>query len=456
MFKLHALTRWLRAGAKKPIPLTLHVNDSTGGRERVNLQALVSNSSIRLETHNGRKHLVLPSYTLPNDVVMNGLLYPAAEIEASYKGLEGKLAPLGHPTVNGTYVSANAAEAINAHHIGAWNRNVERRGNRVYLEKWVDVEYAANTDGGKRLLARVGFDSTKGEMGTPQGNVHTSTGIFLNADLTANGVTQDGTHYRGTATNMVMDHDCILLDQPGAATPDQGVGLMVNNLNVADAVPLHANEVLSATSFGKLQRLLGDAAQAKWGTDQKYVWVEDFDATTAIVRAGDNTQAVAYSVKDGQVEWADTATPVKQKTEWAEIPIVNRFLQSLGFNLNSGPETNTSIESDPEMTKEELAAAFAANNDAIAGMLKPIGDRLTALETNQKELGESLTANTRAAEADKRAVVAKHMGQVVADALTGNALDEAHAKLVGSTGLVGGLQANTDADGYKKTPLAGA
>ncbi len=102
MLKLfRAFAKWWRGPVAQP--LQLHVNKSTGERERVNLTALVSNSAIRLEVHNDRKHLVLPSYTLPDDVVMNGLLYPHSEIEASYKGLEGKLAPLGHPTVNRSF-----------------------------------------------------------------------------------------------------------------------------------------------------------------------------------------------------------------------------------------------------------------------------------------------------------------------------------------------------------------
>lgn len=456
MLKLfRAFAKWWRGPVAQP--LQLHVNKSTGERERVNLTALVSNSAIRLEVHNDRKHLVLPSYTLPDDVVMNGLLYPHSEIEASYKGLEGKLAPLGHPTVNGVYVSANMGEAINAHHIGAWNRNVERRGNRIYLEKWVDIEYAANTEGGRRLLDRVGFDVEKGVMGEPKGNVHTSTGIFLNADLNASGMATNGTQYRGTAKSMVMDHDCILLDEVGAATPDQGVGLMVNTVRVEDAVPLTVNEVLSKQSYGNLQRMLSDAANKKWGAGEKYVWVEDFDATTAIVHRDGKSEAIAYSIKDEKVQWAETSTEVRQETEWALAPTVNRILQSFGIRLNSGPNTKPTVEGNPEMTPEELAAALAANNakimESVTAAITPVATAVATLQANHTALSESLTANARAAEADKRKVVAEKLGQATADSLTGNALDECHAKLVGSAPIVGGFQANTGAEGFTRTAL---
>lgn len=450
MFK--ALRRMLRAiyqAMPEPypyVPLSLHVNKTDAEPVRVNLRYKVNNADVqRGVLHNGRKHTVIPSYTLPDEVVMNGLLYPHTEIEASYKGLEGTLAPLGHPTLDGTYVSANTAEAINAHHIGAFNRNVERRGNRVFVEKWLDEEYAANTEGGRKLLDAL-------DKGEP---IHTSTGIFLHADLTANGTAANGKSYRGTARHMVMDHDAILIGEIGAATPDDGVGLLVNSLNVEDAVPVVVNEVLSKLSYGNMQRMLSDAANLKWGGVDKWVWVEDFDATTAIVHRDKESSAVNYAIKDGVATFADAEQSVTQKTEW--IPAVNRFLQSLGLKLNSGLVTKPTAEGELEMTPEELAAALAANNaklmESVTAIVAPVATAVADLQANHKTLSDSLTANSRAAEADKRKVVAEKLGQTVADALTGNALDEAHAKLVGAAPLLPGFQGNSDADGFQNTKL---
>lgn len=108
------------------------------GPMQVNVTTQVNSQQIRKITHNGREHWVLPSYTLPANVVMNGGLYPASEIDAHYQGLEGTLAPLGHPQVDGQFVSAFSPEGINVGHVGAFNRNVKKSGNRIYLEKWVD------------------------------------------------------------------------------------------------------------------------------------------------------------------------------------------------------------------------------------------------------------------------------------------------------------------------------
>lgn len=450
MFKaLRKLLALVYGAAPAPV-LQLHVNKSAEPETlRVNLRCTVNRAEIKRGVlHNGRKHTVIPSYTLPDDVVMNGLLYPHSEIEASYKGLEGKLAPLGHPVVDGVYVSAERADAINAHHIGAWNRNVERRGNRIYAEKWVDEDYAANTAGGRKLFEAL-------DKGEP---IHTSTGIFLHADLTANGKTSSGKEYRGTARNMVMDHDAILIGEIGAATPDDGVGLMVNTVDVESAEPLTVNEVLSKLSYGSISRMLNEAATLKWGGEDKWVWVEDFDTTTAIVHIDKVSNAIDYSVKDGVVTFSDSKQPVQQKTEWVDkLPAVNRILQWLKFGVNSEPDTKPTAEGELEMTPEELAAALSANNaklmESVNAVVAPVAAAVTELKANHAALSDALTANARAAEADKRKVVAEKFGKTVADALTGNALDEMHAKCVGAAPLLPGFQPNSDADGFQTTKL---
>ena len=447
---LRAFAKWWNA-APEPV-LQFIVNKGEDARTRVNLSVTVNSAAIRIEVHNGRKHLVLPSYTLPDDVIMNGGLYPHDEIEAAYNSLEGTFAPLSHPVLNGQFIPAGQPEAINAHHIGAFNRNVERRDNRIYVEKWVDIEYAQNSAGGRELLDRVNYDAeTETLVGTP-GPVHTSTGIFLHQDFTANG---EG--YKWTARKMIFDHDAILLNEQGAATPDQGVGLLVNS-RVEDAVPLKANAVLAELSYGNLQRMLSDAATKRWGGQDKWAWVEDFDNTKAIIRTEAGSIAIAYSIKDGGVEWAATEEAVEQKTTWIDKnPVVNRILQLVGIKLNSGPDKTPIAEETPDMERKELDEALAANNkaqnDALKDLFAPIAERLTALETNSKVLTESFTANAKAAEATKREKVAAVIGTEAADALTGNSLDAAYAKLVGSAPLHNNGLGDGDQNAFTKTEL---
>ncbi|MDF7193545.1 hypothetical protein NFG05_18450, partial [Proteus mirabilis] len=189
---------------------------------QVNVTTKVNSASIRRETYNGREHIIIPSYTLPANVIMNGGLYPASEIDAHYRELEGTPAPLGHPTLDGQFVSALSFEGLNVGYIGAANRNVSKVGNRIYLEKWIDVDKAKESEGGKEVLQRVEAIES-GESSEP---IHTSVAVFLE-QIEAN-EEQKAQGYNWIAKIHSMDHDAILLYESGAATPAQGVGMMVN------------------------------------------------------------------------------------------------------------------------------------------------------------------------------------------------------------------------------------
>lgn len=181
---------------------------------RVNVRSRVNNADIRWEKRNGREYIIVPSATLPDNVVMNGGLYPDDEIEKSYQTLNGTLAPFGHPLVDNVYVSAIHPMAINEFHVGAFNENARRENGRVFVDKAIDIETAKQSENGRRVLDAI-------NKGDP---IHTSTGIVLEQEMVENG---DG--YDWIARNMLFDHDAILLDQVGAATPEQGVGMMVNS-----------------------------------------------------------------------------------------------------------------------------------------------------------------------------------------------------------------------------------
>lgn len=385
---------------------------------QVNITTKVNSQSIRRETYNGREHLVLPSYTLPANVVMNGGLYTAEEIDAHYQGLEGTLAPLGHPQVNGQFVSAFSPEGINVGHIGAWNRNVKKSGNRIYLEKWVDVARASESEGGKELLERVAAI----ERGDDVPPIHTSVAAFL--DQLEPNQQQRETGAEWVAKIHSMDHDCILLHEVGAATPEQGVGLMVN----ADlAQPLKANSgALVGESYREREQRLDRAAKAKFapGTDE-YAWVADFtDSQVVVVRNGGDAQVYGYSADGGKITIDDTGTIVARQESWVAV-VANKF-KSL-FTPQEQPAPNHKTEGDMPLTKEELEQIGSMIGQAVAtnteAAIKPLAEKVDALQANQKQLAETLTANSRAEEKSKREAVAKVHGDIVANALSGEALD---------------------------------
>ena len=181
---------------------------------RINVTTLVNASKIRREKRDGRDVIIVPSATLPDNVVMNSIRYPADVIEASYHTLEGTPAPLGHPSVNGQFVSASDPKGLVRSFVGAWNENVHRKDGRVFLDKVIDVEYAGETKAGQRVLNAI----------EGQKPIHTSTGLLATMKAVENAT--DGAKFE--VESMVFDHDCILLDEDGAATPDQGVGIFVN------------------------------------------------------------------------------------------------------------------------------------------------------------------------------------------------------------------------------------
>lgn len=185
---------------------------------RVNIRTAVNAAKIRTEKRNGREVMVIPSATLPDDVVMNNIRYPAAAIAASYRSLERSLAPLGHPKANdGGFLSAKDPEAINTYHIGAFNENVRKENGRVLMDKVIDLSLANATEGGRRVLEAI----KKG------GPIHTSTGLIATLKELEN-----DSDAKFEVEDMVFDHDAILLDEPGAATPDQGVGMLVNGQKI--------------------------------------------------------------------------------------------------------------------------------------------------------------------------------------------------------------------------------
>lgn len=340
------------------------VNSGTVEPIRVNLRTAVNNADIRTVTEDGREYLVIPSYTLPDGVVMNGGLYLKEEIDKSYASLEDTPAPVGHPMSEGKYISAYHPKATNAYYAGAFNRNVRREGNRVYLEKWVDTEFAQNSLRGRELLEAVNKKQP----------IHTSTGILLEQEPVTNA---DG--YNWIARNMRFDHDAILINETGAATPDQGVGLMVNT---DDAIPAPESEV---------------------------------------------------------------------KPE--ERSIVNKILTLLRGGVVSKPETVTPNTEALDMTPEELKAALdaqlAATMEAVNAALAPVTAELTEIKAANAALASQITANTSAQEAEMRTAVTEHLGEVVANALSGDALKAAFVKFVPAAPLVGGMpRVNTKSDGF--------
>lgn len=383
---------------------------------RVNMRTAVVNSQIRRErTPQGREVLIVPSATLPDNVVMNRVLYPAEEIAKSFHLLENSPAPLGHPQIDGQLINAADPRAINGYWIGAYNCNVRREGGRVLLDKVIDLDVANRTDGGRRVIDAV-------NAGAP---IHTSTGLILDLEPAPPGCAE----YDWIGRNMRFDHDAILLDEPGAATPEQGVGMLVNgermqvmHANVADAV------VTAEQSYNdKRDRI--NLAVRKLGEDH---WMVDM--TDSLVVYEDNVGVFwtrSYSDDGKVVTLGDEPEQVTRSINWVRrLPLVNRLLSLLGSGHTEPQPSNT--DEVTTMDKTQLEAILAANAEAITAAVTAA---VAPLQGSIAALSETMTANARAAEAEKRADVERVIGKAAADLLTGNALDEAHKSLIAGNAI---------------------
>lgn len=416
----------------KKSTVSLVVNSSLANREsciQVNVTTQVNSKSIRRETYNGREHWVLPSYTLPANVVMNEGLYTAEQIDKHYPGIEGTLAPLGHPTLDGQFISAFSPEGINQGHVGAWNRNVKKSGNRVYVEKWVDIEVANQSEKGKELIERVEAI----ERGDDVPPIHTSIAVFLeklepNAEQSQMGA-------KWVADIKAVDHDAILLHEVGAATPEQGVGLMVNADLATPLKPLNVNAgVLVGESFRELENRLEKAAKEKFASgDNQYAWIADFTSSQAIVITnGGSAKVYGYKSESGKIIFDDSGTDVQRTESWVSVA-VNKFKsifkpQEIATNEQEGDMPLTTEEKQELIS--EIGKGLAAN---FAEAIKPLSEKVEQLQANTEERLKLLTANHDAEEARKREAVKKEFGEVVANSLQGDALDEVFKKLGNAT-----------------------
>lgn len=308
---------------------------------RVNIRSVANIAAVRREKRNGRDVLIVPSATLPDSVVMNGIRYDGDEIEKSYASLNRTPAPLGHPMVNGQFISARDPEGINAGYIGAWNENARRDKGRVFLDKVIDVEVANRTEGGKAVLAAI-------NAGDP---IHTSTGLLCELEDCTEG------DAKFIARNMVFDHDAILLNEDGAATPEQGVGMLVNGARI---------EVINSIA----------------------------------------------SYDDENLDWAgmnllDAIDRAEKRGRWKELKAT---LLRVLLPERKDPQT---LETDMTVTKEQFDGLSAAVN-AVADGLKTLTDGLPAMVANQvKPLTDNLAALQANAKATEDAELAGHVAAIV-------------------------------------------
>ncbi|HEY4436041.1 MAG TPA: DUF2213 domain-containing protein [Lelliottia sp.] len=459
-------------------------------RNRVNVLTVVNSASnITTETIDSKPHIVVRGITpVVDDIVMNRKLYPAAEIEKAYNTLERNPMPLGHPKVDGKHVSARDVRAVNNYHVGAWLQNVSHKDGKVTGDMYVDRQYAESSDKGKRLVNRLDEMSA----GTNSDPIHISTGL-LYSGIAANGESK-GKKYDEIATNMNFDHVAVLLDEPGAGTPGEGVGIFVNSegdeqqievAHLAEAADCTREGLLNKTkffftnasnfSFDDISRAISDKLR-EGDAEDKWLWPETVWPDSFIYRNDTKYLKQKYLIDDdGKAVFVGEPVEVVRKPTEYEIKTngENDPMKELIINALKAAGKPTDGKSDAELmdaynqmaaekakpkeeTPEEKAAREKAekeereraNNQAEApAWFKPFADDLAAVKSG-------LAVNSDKEKADKRAAVKLAMNmsdEEVAD-LDGKALERLYANSQKSTGLNGAFRQVNSSESVSEMP----
>ena len=362
---------------------------------RVNVRSLANVAAVRKEKRNGRDVVIVPSATLPDDIVMNGIKYPADEISKSFMTLNRTPAPFGHPKVNGKFVSARDPEGINISYVGAWNENVRREKGRVLLDKVIDVAVANQSANGKAVLEAI-------DKGEP---VHTSTGLLCELGAA------NGDDHKHTAMNILFDHDAILLNEDGAATPDQGVGMLVNASGEAEEI-----EVINS-AIDEAERDLD------WALD-------------SAVRALEKRQRAPLMerLKTALIEAFRSERETQANEKDIDMPIDEKAFDALSAKVNSLSEAVDKIP--------------ATVTEAMTNAVKPLLEAQDAIVANQKAKDDAEKADLVA-----KIVKANLMDEETAKELTLNAARKLAEKVkpgkaAALNGAFGGGADNDEWAGY--------
>lgn len=394
-------------------------------RNRVNVLTVVNSASnITTETIDGKPHIVVRGITpVVDDIVMNRKLYPAAEIEKAYNTLERNPMPLGHPKVDGNHVSARDVRAVNEYHVGAWLQNVSHKDGKVTGDMYVNRQYAESREKGKRLIYRLD------EMlaGTNSEPIHISTGL-LYSGIAANGESK-GKKYNEIATNMMFDHVAVLLDEPGAGTPEEGVGIFVNAegdeveievVNLEESTTSDQQDPAFKTFFNQLKAFFG----ANSDSTQK----ETDPMKELIVNA---LKAKGKSV-DGKTD--------------AEL--MDAYNQMLAENADSKEETPEAKGArEKKEADDKKANEQTTNSEEMPAWAKTLTEQVMALNSQ-------INANSESEKASMRAAVKAKFGMtdIAVNALDGEPLSELFAKCQTSTGLNGAFLQATNNQSVSEMP----
>lgn len=261
-----------------------------------------------------------------DDLVMNRMLYPADELAAGAPSLEGRPAPAGHPkNAAGQHISATNGDALLTNFAGAICRNARHAGGRTLVDVVVNEQLARGNPDGAKLVERL----DAAIAGTNVAPIHVSTGLLCEAVNTVG--ESNGKAYDRIATNIRYDHLAFLLNERGAGTPEDGVGMWLNAAGAEEAIEAVALAADDRRAQGLMGWLRGLFANADISFDQitsglyahlpDGAWLQEVFDRYAVYRDRDGKLwRQDYAVaSDGSVAWSGTAQEVTREVTYRPV-----------------------------------------------------------------------------------------------------------------------------------------
>lgn len=429
-------------------------------KTRVNILSAVNADSIKIERTEvaGEKYAVIKNVLWMRDnIVLNDGLYSSSENAKGYASMDGRVMPFGHPEVNGQYVAissldnADVAVALGKHYGGVHAQNVRQAGEEYFADVMINERVAKSHPDGEMLLNWVGKAEDYQVNGAAKPEpVHMSTGL-MTARVNAKGESR-GKSYSWIATQQSYDHLAILFHEQGAGGDE--VAIAVNCESVINSVLPTVNEDALDDSYGEKLAILSEAVKERFATSDSYAYVQDFDDRALVYCTPEGTYTIDYHyegdnpILTGESKLVTVETSYKVKTN-SMIEHVRSVLKY--FSTKTKPPVQANVIEEVDMTPEQVQAIVDKALEATNASLASVQAENEKLKADVLAANTAIAANAEAGLKEKRAAVSAVHGEVVANALSGEALDAMFASVQTAAGIVSGspvANAKDEFEGY--------
>jgi hypothetical protein len=296
-----------------------------------------SNYTVRREQLNGVEHIVVPVVMMVEGVHSGShgpILHRADELGRYPESWDGIPVTIGHPIVDGQYVSANSPAVLQDWAVGRIF-NTQIADSALKAEAWLD----------EVALQRISDDTLErinnGEV------IEVSIGIFSDEEMTS-GV-WNNERYTAIARNHRPNHLALLPDEVGACSIADGCGIRVNKQEKTKKVAQkqisinkeNQTEVLKELNrmgfsvnelgFSEIREKIG---QAIYGLDGggldhyiEEVYADSFVYTQYNHRVDPRQRKLykqSYKIDEsGEVNFSGEPVHVKREVSYTAVPMVN-------------------------------------------------------------------------------------------------------------------------------------